>query len=96
MTIDDIDAYEVNEAFAPVPLAWLHEFGGDPWRLNAWGGAIALGHALGSSGTWPLATLLNVLEARGGRFGLQTTCEADGMANATMIERLTLGGRHPT
>jgi acetyl-CoA acyltransferase len=88
MTIDDLDAYEVNEAFAPVPLMWLREFGADPRRLNVRGGAIALGHALGSSGTRLLVTLLNVLEARDGRFGLQTVCEAGGMANATIIERL--------
>jgi acetyl-CoA acyltransferase len=88
MTVADFDAYEVNEAFAPVPLMWLREFGADPERLNVRGGAIALGHALGSSGTRLLATLLNVLEERGGRFGLQTMCEAGGMANATIIERL--------
>ena len=88
MTIDDLDAYEVNEAFAPVPLAWMREFGADPERLNPHGGAIALGHALGSSGTRLLTTLLNALESRGGRFGLQTMCEAGGMANATIIERL--------
>lgn len=86
--IDDIDAYEVNEAFAPVPLAWAHDLGADPARLNPWGGAIALGHALGSSGTRLLATLVNHLEATGGRYGLQTMCEANGMANATVIERI--------
>ncbi|HWU23199.1 MAG TPA: thiolase family protein, partial [Nocardioides sp.] len=86
--IDDIDAYEVNEAFAPVPLAWAHDLGADPARLNPLGGAIALGHALGSSGTRLLTTLLNHLEATGGRYGLQTMCEAQGMANATIIERL--------
>jgi acetyl-CoA acyltransferase len=88
MAVDDLDAYEVNEAFAPVPLAWMREFGADPERLNAHGGAIALGHALGSSGTRLLATLLDTLESRDGRFGLQTMCEAGGMANATIIERL--------
>ena len=88
LTIDDLDAYEVNEAFAPVPLVWMREFGADPERLNAHGGAIALGHALGSSGTRLLTTLLNTLESCGGRFGLQTMCEAGGMANATIIERL--------
>jgi acetyl-CoA acyltransferase len=88
LTINDLDAYEVNEAFAPVPLVWMREFGADPGRLNAHGGAIALGHALGSSGTRLLTTLLNTLESRGGRFGLQTMCEAGGMANATIIERL--------
>ncbi len=88
LSIDDIDAYEVNEAFAPVPLAWAHDLGADPARLNPWGGAIALGHALGSSGTRLLATLVNHLEATGGRYGLQTMCEANGMANATVIERI--------
>ncbi|PBC51991.1 acetyl-CoA C-acyltransferase [Rhodococcus sp. ACS1] len=88
MSIDDIDAYEVNEAFAPVPLAWAHELNADPAKLNPWGGAIALGHALGSSGTRLLSTLVNNLEATGGRYGLQTMCEGAGMANATIIERL--------
>ena len=86
--IDDIDAYEVNEAFAPVPLAWAHDLAADPAKLNPLGGAIALGHALGSSGTRLLTTLVNHLEATGGRYGLQTMCEAQGMANATIIERL--------
>jgi acetyl-CoA acyltransferase len=88
LSLDDIDAYEVNEAFAPVPLAWAAEFGADPARLNPRGGAIALGHALGSSGTRLLVTLLNHLEQTGGRYGLQTMCEGGGMANATIIERL--------
>ncbi|MFC9790801.1 thiolase family protein [Rhodococcus sp. NPDC127528] len=88
LSIDDIDAYEVNEAFAPVPLAWAHEFNADPAKLNPRGGAIALGHALGSSGTRLLATLVNHLETTGGRYGLQTMCEGAGMANATIIERL--------
>ena len=88
LTIGDLDAYEVNEAFAPVPLAWAHDLRADPAKLNAWGGAIALGHALGSSGTRLLGTLLATLEATGGRFGLQTMCEGGGMANATIIERL--------
>ncbi|MFZ2175497.1 MAG: thiolase family protein [Rhodococcus sp. (in: high G+C Gram-positive bacteria)] len=88
LSIDDIDAYEVNEAFAPVPLAWAHEFNADPAKLNPWGGAISLGHALGSSGTRLLTTLVNNLEATGGRYGLQTMCEGAGMANATIIERL--------
>jgi len=87
LSLADIDAYEVNEAFAPVPLAWAAEFGADPARLNPRGGAIALGHALGSSGTRLLVTLLNHLEQTGGRYGLQTMCEAGGMANATIIER---------
>ncbi|SDK46585.1 acetyl-CoA acetyltransferases [Cryobacterium psychrotolerans] len=86
--IDDLDAYEVNEAFASVPLAWLQDLHADPERLNPRGGAIALGHALGSSGTRLLGTLLNHLEATGGRFGLQAMCEGGGMANATIIERL--------
>ena len=88
LTIDDLDAYEVNEAFASVPLAWAHDLRADPDKLNAWGGAIALGHALGSSGTRLLGTLLATLEATGGRYGLQTMCEGGGMANATIIERL--------
>lgn len=88
LTIDDIDAYEVNEAFASVPLAWAAEMGADPVRLNAWGGAIALGHALGSSGARLLGTLLATLEHTGGRYGLQTMCEGGGMANALIIERL--------
>ncbi len=88
LTIDDLDAYEVNEAFASVPLAWAAEIDADPARLNPWGGAIALGHALGSSGTRLLGTLLAHLEETGGRYGLQTMCEGGGMANATIIERL--------
>ena len=88
LTIDDMDAYEVNEAFASVPLAWQHDLGADPDKLNPWGGAIALGHALGSSGTRLLATLVNYLESSGGRYGLQTMCEGGGMANATVIERM--------
>lgn len=86
--IDDMDAYEVNEAFAPVPLVWLHETGADPGKLNPRGGAIALGHPLGASGTKLLTTLVNQLEATGGRYGLQTMCEGGGMANAMIIERL--------
>lgn len=88
LSIDDIDAYEVNEAFASVPLAWAHEFGADPEKLNPWGGAIALGHPLGASGTRLMGTMLSYLEATGGRYGLQTMCEGGGMANATIIERL--------
>ncbi|MDT7743531.1 MAG: acetyl-CoA acyltransferase [Actinomycetota bacterium] len=86
--LGEIDAYEVNEAFASVPLAWLREFGADPARLNPRGGAIALGHPLGSSGTRLLVTMLHHLEDTGGRYGLQTMCEAGGMANGTIIERL--------
>lgn len=88
LSIDDLDAYEVNEAFASVPLAWQAELGADPAKLNPWGGAIALGHAVGASGTRLLGTLVAVLEATGGRYGLQTMCEGGGMANATVIERL--------
>lgn len=88
LTIDDLDAYEVNEAFASVPLAWAAELGADPARLNPRGGAIALGHALGSSGTRLLGTLIDHLEATGGRLGLQTMCEGGGMANAMIIERV--------
>ena len=88
LSIDDIDVYEVNEAFAPVPLAWAQEVGADPAKLNPRGGAIALGHPLGASGTRLMATMLNHLEATGGRYGLQTMCEGGGMANATIIERL--------
>ena len=88
LRLADIDAYEVNEAFASVPLAWAAELGADVARLNPRGGAIALGHALGSSGTRLLGTLLAHLEATGGRYGLQTMCEGGGMANATVIERL--------
>jgi acetyl-CoA C-acetyltransferase len=84
----DIDLYEVNEAFAPVPLAWLRELGGDPDRLNVNGGAIALGHPLGASGTKLMATLVHALRARGKRFGLQTMCEGGGIANVTIIEAL--------
>ncbi|MBO0727866.1 MAG: thiolase family protein [Acidimicrobiaceae bacterium] len=88
LTIDEIDHYEVNEAFAPVPLAWAKHFGADPARLNPRGGAIALGHPLGGSGGRLLTTMLHGLEATGGRYGLTTMCEAGGMANATIIERL--------
>lgn len=88
LTIDDLDWYEVNEAFASVPLAWQQELHTDPDKLNPRGGAIALGHALGSSGTRLLTTLVNQLEVTGGRWGLQTMCEGGGMANATIIERL--------
>jgi acetyl-CoA acyltransferase len=88
LALDEIDAYEVNEAFAPVPLAWARDLAADPERLNPRGGAIALGHALGSSGTRLLTTLLHHLEDTGGRYGLQTMCEGGGMANATIIERL--------
>ena len=86
--LDEIDLYEVNEAFAPVPLAWLKEIGADPDRLNVNGGAIALGHPLGASGTKLMATLIHALHARGKRFGLQTMCEGGGIANVTIVEAL--------
>ena len=88
MKIDDIDLYEVNEAFAPVPLAWLQATGADPARLNVNGGAIALGHPLGASGTKLMTTLLYALKKRNKRYGLQTMCEGGGMANVTIVERL--------
>jgi acetyl-CoA C-acetyltransferase len=88
LNIDDIDLYEVNEAFAPVPIAWLRETGGDPAKLNVNGGAIALGHPLGASGTKLMATLLNALYRRGKMYGLQTMCEGGGQANVTVIERV--------
>ncbi len=88
LKISDIDAIEVNEAFASVPLAWLKHTGADPDRLNMHGGAIALGHPLGASGTKLMATLLNVLKAGGGKYGLQTMCEGGGVANVTIVERL--------
>ncbi len=88
MTIDDIDLFEVNEAFASVVLAWQKETGADINKVNVNGGAIALGHPLGCSGTKLMATLLNELERTGGRYGLQVMCEGGGMANATIIERL--------
>ncbi len=87
MKISDIDLYEVNEAFAPVPLAWLKHVGADPERLNVNGGAIALGHPLGASGAKLMATLLNALKQRGGKYGLQTMCEGGGVANVTIVER---------
>jgi acetyl-CoA C-acetyltransferase len=88
MRIEDIDLYEVNEAFAPVPLAWLKHTGADPERLNVNGGAIALGHPLGASGTKLMATLVHALRARGKKYGLQTMCEGGGVANVTIIEAL--------
>jgi acetyl-CoA C-acetyltransferase len=88
LRIDDIDLYEVNEAFAPVPLAWLKHTGGDPAKINVHGGAIALGHPLGASGTKLMATLVHALHKRGGRYGLQTMCEGGGLANVTIIERV--------
>jgi acetyl-CoA C-acetyltransferase len=88
MRIEDIDLYEVNEAFAPVPLAWLRQIDADPTKLNVNGGAIALGHPLGASGTKLMATLIHALKARGLRYGLQTMCEGGGGANVTIVERL--------
>jgi acetyl-CoA C-acetyltransferase len=88
MKIDDIDVFEVNEAFASVPTAWLKTTGADPERLNVNGGAIALGHPLGSSGTKLMTTLVNALKQRNKRYGLQTMCEGGGMANVTIVERL--------
>lgn len=88
MTIADIDLYEVNEAFAPIPLAWMKYLDADPDKLNVNGGAIALGHPLGATGAKLMATLIHALRARGGRYGLQTMCEGGGMANVTIIEAL--------
>ncbi|MFE7265283.1 acetyl-CoA C-acetyltransferase [Streptomyces sp. NPDC057592] len=88
MTIDDIDLVEINEAFAPVVLAWLKETGADPDRVNVNGGGIALGHPLGATGAKLMTTLLHELERTGGRYGLQTMCEGGGQANVTIIERL--------
>ncbi|WP_433474071.1 thiolase family protein [Spirillospora sp. CA-142024] len=88
LALDDIDLFEVNEAFSPVVLAWQRETGADLARVNVRGGAIAIGHPLGASGARIMTTLLHALEDRGGRFGLQTMCEAGGLANATIVERL--------
>ena len=88
MSIDEIDLYEVNEAFAPVPMAWLRHTGADPEKLNVNGGAIALGHPLGATGTKLMTTLVHALKARGLRYGLQTMCEGGGIANVTIVEAL--------
>ncbi len=88
MSVDDIDLFEVNEAFGSVPVAFIKHLGADREKVNANGGAIALGHPLGASGTKLMATLLNGLEQRGGKYGLQTMCEGGGMANVTIVERL--------
>ena len=88
MSINDIDLFEVNEAFAAVPVGWLKTTGADPARLNVNGGAIALGHPLGGSGTKLMTTLVNALKQNNKRYGLQTMCEGGGMANVTIIERL--------
>ncbi|MEV5968118.1 thiolase family protein [Kribbella sp. NPDC051952] len=89
LELDQIDTFEVNEAFASVPLAWSQELGVDLERVNPWGGAIALGHPLGASGTRLLGTLVNQLERTDGRYGLQTMCERGGLANALIVERLS-------
>ena len=88
LRLECIDLFEVNEAFASVPLAWLKVTGADPAKLNVNGGAIALGHSLGAAGTKLMATLIHALRARGGRYGLQTMCEGGGVANATIVELL--------
>jgi acetyl-CoA C-acetyltransferase len=88
MSIDEVDLYEVNEAFASVPIAWSKAIGADPARLNVNGGAIALGHPLGASGTKLMTTLVHALHRTGGRYGLQTMCEGGGLANVTIVERL--------
>jgi acetyl-CoA acyltransferase len=88
LTLADIDLFEVNEAFASVVLAWAHDTGADLAKTNVNGGAIAIGHPLGASGARIMTTLVNALDQRGGQYGLQTMCEAGGMANATIIERL--------
>ncbi|GAA3135661.1 acetyl-CoA C-acetyltransferase [Streptosporangium carneum] len=88
LSIDDVDVTEINEAFAPVPLAWIREIGADPAKVNPNGGAIALGHPLGGTGAILMTKLLHELERTGGRYGLQTMCEGGGQANVTIIERL--------
>jgi acetyl-CoA C-acetyltransferase len=88
LSIDDIDTVEINEAFAPVVLAWQAELGADPARVNPNGGAIALGHPIGCTGARLMTSMLHELERTGGRFGLQTMCEGGGQANVTIIERL--------
>ena len=88
LSLDDIDTVEINEAFAPVVLAWLHETGANPAKVNPNGGAIALGHPIGATGARLMTTLLHHLERTGGRYGLQTMCEGGGQANVTIIERL--------
>lgn len=88
LTLSDIDLFEINEAFASVPLHWLKETGADPEKLNVNGGAIALGHPLGASGARVMTTLIHELERQNKRYGLQAICEGFGMANATIVERL--------
>ncbi len=89
LTIEDMDTYEVNEAFAPVPMCWLEEIKADPMKLNPNGGAIALGHPLGATGAKLMISLMHELERTGGRYGLQAICEGGGMANGTIIERIS-------
>ncbi|RYG63137.1 acetyl-CoA C-acetyltransferase, partial [bacterium] len=88
LSMKDIDVVEINEAFAPVVMAWMRETGADPAKVNPNGGAIALGHPLGATGTRLMTTLLSELERTGGRYGLQTMCEGGGQANVTIVERL--------
>ena len=88
LSVDDIDLFEVNEAFASVVLAWAKETGADLAKTNVNGGGIALGHPIGATGTRLMTTMLNELERTGGRYGLQTMCEGGGQANVTIIERL--------
>jgi len=88
MRLDDIDLFEVNEAFASIPMAWLKALDADPAKLNAMGGAIALGHPLGASGTKLMTTMIHALRRQGKRWGLQTMCEGGGMANVTIVEAL--------
>src|SRR5690606_11066001 len=88
LTIGDIDLYEVNEAFAPVPMAWLKHHDADPARLNVNGGAVARGHPLGASGTKLMSNLIYALKARGQKRGLLTMCEGGGVANVTIVEAL--------
>jgi acetyl-CoA acyltransferase len=88
LTIEDMDTYEVNEAFAPVPMVWLQELKADPKKLNPNGGAVALGHPLGATGARLMTSMMHELERTGGRYGLQSICEGGGMANATIIERI--------
>ena len=88
LSLTDIDLFEVNEAFASVVLAWQRETGADPAKLNVHGGAIAIGHPLGASGARIMTTLVHAMHARGARWALQTMCEAGGLANATILERL--------
>jgi acetyl-CoA acetyltransferase len=88
LSLTDIDLFEVNEAFATVPLAWMKELDADPAKLNVNGGAVALGHPLGASGARLMSTLVHELQRTGRRYGLQTMCEGGGMANATVLERM--------